>query len=172
MRSCTLFILLLIICQNPAFSQSDYAEDVSSIDHIITALYDVISGEKGVKRDWDRFNNLFLPEARLIPTNTDSLGNANIDILTPIAYVERAGDYLEANGFHEVEIHRVQEHFGSLVHLWSTYESYHSKSDEVPFARGINSIQLLNDGNRWWVLQIYWLGENDKLPIPDKYLPD
>ena len=69
-----------------------------------------------------------------------------------------------------MEIHRKTEEFGSLVHAWSTYESYRSKSNQKPFARGINSIQLINDGERWWIMQIYWLGEKEELPIPDEYL--
>ena len=73
--------------------------------------------------------------------------------------------------FFEVEIHRVTEQYGSLVHLWSTYESYRTSEDEEPFARGINSIQAINDDGRWKILQIYWLGETPDNPIPDKYLP-
>ncbi len=43
-----------------------YKKDVSSIDSIIDALYEVISGEESEERDWDRERNLFHPEARLI----------------------------------------------------------------------------------------------------------
>jgi len=63
------------------------------------------------------------------------------------------------------------EEYGSLVHAWSTYESYFTKTDEKPFMRGINSIQLMNDGERWWIVSIYWLGETKDNPIPEKYLP-
>ena len=33
----------------------NYDKDVESVDTIIKALYEVISGEKGEERDWDRF---------------------------------------------------------------------------------------------------------------------
>ncbi|MEM6806000.1 MAG: hypothetical protein AAF696_31675, partial [Bacteroidota bacterium] len=59
---------------------------------------------------------------------------------------------------------------GSMVHLWSTYDSFHTSTDEKPFARGINSIQLMHDGSRWWIMQIYWLGETEDNPLPEKYL--
>jgi hypothetical protein len=36
--------------------------------------------------------------------------------------------------------------------------------------RGINSIQLFNDGNRWWIVNIYWQQESAEDPIPDMYL--
>ena len=90
--------------------------------------------------------------------------------MTPKEYVEQSGPYLVKNGFFEIKINRKEEHFGSLTHVWSTYESRHSKSDEKPFARGINSIQLMNDGNRWWIVNIYWTAETENNPIPAKYL--
>lgn len=148
-----------------------YAKDVNNLDNILSALYGVISGEKGEARDWERFKYLFIEEARLIPIGKGKDGNVGYRIMSPENYVLSSGKWLEENGFHEVEISRVVESYGSLVHVFSTYESYRSKSDSKPFARGINSIQLLDDGNRWWVVQIYWLGETKENPLPPKFLP-
>ena len=147
-----------------------YAQDVESLDNIIAALYNVISGEKGVKRDWDRFHNLFIEDAQLMPSGKNKSGKVGYRVLSPQDYVDRAGKNLEENGFFEVEISRKTEEYGSLVHAFSTYESYRSKNDDKPFARGINSIQLMNDGERWWVVSIYWLGETEGLPLPANYL--
>ena len=152
-------------------AQKDFSKDVSSLDNIIEALYEVISGDKGVKRDWDRFENLFSEDARLVPSSKNKENKVGYQIMTPSSYKESSGTYLEENGFFEKEIHRVTEVYGSLVHIWSTYESYRTSKDETPFMRGINSIQLLNDGERWWVMQIYWLGETDDNPLTEKYLP-
>lgn len=33
------------------------------------------------------------------------------------------------------------------------------------------SIQLMNDGEHWWVINIYWMQESQENPIPDEYLP-
>ena len=137
----------------------------------MSALYASISGDKGVERDWDRFKNLFIEEARLMPSGKNKEGKTGYRIMTPSGYVESSGKWLVENGFHEVEINRVTEEYGSLVHVWSTYESYRSKADEKPFMRGINSIQLMNDGERWWIMHIYWLGEKEALPLPEQYLP-
>ena len=179
----TLTILVLLLCSyGLLFAQTEdagtatttdsrYAPDVSSLDAVMTALYASISGDAGEKRDWDRFRYLFTEEARLIPTGKNPEGQIGYRIMSPNDYVERSGAWLEENGFHEVEIHRVVEEYGSLVHVFSTYESYRSKTDEAPFMRGINSIQLLNDGDRWWIMHIYWLGETEELPLPAKYLP-
>ncbi len=146
--------------------------DVASIDAIITTLYEVISGDAGVARDWDRFRSLFVSGATLSPVGRPGGGATYARrVITPDEYAEVAGESLEANGFHEVEIHRVTEEYGVIAHAFSTYESRRSASDPEPFTRGINSIQLMNDGSRWWVVSIFWLGEGPDHPIPAKYLP-
>ena len=90
--------------------------------------------------------------------------------MTPDSYVERSGASLERNGFFEAEIGRVTEEFGLIAHAFSTYESYRSAGDEEPFARGINSFQLMNDGDRWWVVSVFWQQEGPRYPIPAKYI--
>jgi hypothetical protein len=143
--------------------------DVRSEDAIIAALYDVISGPAGQKRNWDRFRSLFAPGARLMPTA--GAPNARVvRVMTPDEYATSAAPGLERMGFFEHEISRTGETFGSLTHAFSTYESRRAASDEKPFARGINSIQLFNDGSRWWVVTVYWNAERPDSPIPAKYL--
>ncbi len=146
--------------------------DVESIDAIVTALYDVISGDAGVARDWERFRSLFAPNATLSPVGQTEGGSSyGRRVITPDEYAADVGDLLEADGFHEIEIHRVTEKYGRIAHLFSTYESRRAASDPEPFARGINSIQLMHDGSRWWIVSIFWLGEGPDHPIPAKYLP-
>ena len=144
--------------------------DVESIDAILGALYDVISGPAGQARDWDRFRSLFAPGARLIPTSQQPDGSRAMMVWTPNEYAERAGPGLERNGFFEREIGRTTEQFGQLAHVFSAYDSKRSAQDATPFARGINSIQLRNDGTRWFVVTIFWDSERPGQPIPAKYL--
>jgi hypothetical protein len=59
------------------------AEDVTSIDAIINAVYDVISGPAGEARDWDRFRSLFLPEARLVPSGRAPDGTTRYLVWSP-----------------------------------------------------------------------------------------
>jgi len=145
--------------------------DVASIDAIITAAYDGISGPAGKKRDWDRERSLYYPGARLIPTAkpaaTHELAPQMLDVDGFIARVE---PYFAEHGFFEKEIARHTELFGHIAHVWSTYESRHSEDDPEPFIRGINSIQLFYDGNRWWIVNIYWQQESAPDPIPEEYL--
>lgn len=145
--------------------------DVATPEAIVTALYDVISGDAGVVRDWDRFRSLFHPTARLAPSGVNREGVGVVRSLTPEDYITRSGAMLVEQGFHEREIARREERFGHIAHVWSTYDSVHALSDAAPFMRGINSIQLFNDGSRWWVLSIYWQAETPESPIPAEYLP-
>ena len=148
--------------------------DVESIDSIITAAYEVISGKAGEKRDWDRLRSLFAPGARMIPTSREA-GVRLPDDQTPEplsveSYISRVEGYFQTNGFYEVEISRRTEQFGRIAHAFSSYESKHSPQDSEPFMRGINSIQLYHDGRRWWIVTIFWQHEQVDNPIPDKYL--
>lgn len=147
--------------------------DVASIDAIIRAAYDVISGPAGKKRAWNRERSLFYPGARLIPT-ASAAGKVEVELAPQIldveSFIARAEPTFEKNGFYEKEIARRVEQFGQIAHVWSTYESRHDPEDAKPFMRGINSIELFNDGERWWILSIYWQHENAAQPIPNKYL--
>ena len=155
-------------------------KDVASQDAIIAALYDVISGPACQTRDWERFRSLFAPGARLIPTGLNPERKAVVRAMTPDEYAAATGSNLERNGFFEKEISRTGffekeisrtgETFGAVTHAFSTYESRRKANDEKPFARGINSIQLLNDGKRWWVVTVYWQAERPDSPIPAQYL--
>jgi len=153
-------------------SSSDYSDKISSLDTTLETLYQVISGEKGEERNWDLFKYLFHPDAKLIPTGKNAEGNYSARFLTPQDYIDASGKWLVENGFFEKEIHRSVDTFGNITQVFSTYESFRSASDEVPFMRGINSIQLLNDGERWWIINIYWMQESEANPIPSEYLPD
>jgi len=137
----------------------------------MAAVYDAISGPAGQTRNWDRFRSLFVPGARLIPAVASKTGGAEARVLTVEDYITRSAPRLEKDGFFEQEIARKVERFGNIAHVFSTYESRRARQDEKPFARGINSFQLLKDGDRWWVVTIYWDSERADNPIPPEYLP-
>ncbi len=145
--------------------------DVSSVDGIMKAVYDVISGDAGKPRDWDRFRTLFHKDARLIPTGTNpNTKVTGANAISPEEYIKRVEPVFARDGFHEREKARRTESYGNIVHALSTYEAFRSRSDKAPFMRGINSFQLLNDGKRWWVVTIFWQAETTENPIPKKYL--
>jgi hypothetical protein len=147
--------------------------DVTSIDAIITAAYESISGPAGQKRDWNRVRSVFISGARLIPTAKNA-GEYDVDLgpqfMDVDAYIARVDLYFQANGFFEKEIARRTEQFGRIAHVWSTYESRHNPTDPEPFMRGLNSIQLFYDSSRWWIVTIFWQHEFTGHRIPEKYL--
>lgn len=149
----------------------DFSKNVATLDSTLETLYSVISGDAGVERNWDLFKYLFHKKAKLIPTGKDQEGKIVARYMTPDDYIKSSGKWLLENGFHEVEINREVQTFGNVTHVFSTYESYRKKDDEEPFMRGINSIQLMNDGERWWIINIYWMQESNENPIPEEYLP-
>jgi hypothetical protein len=55
----------------PAAAPAANPSDVGSIDAILHAAYDTISGPAGQQRDWKRFRSLFVAGARLIPVVPD-----------------------------------------------------------------------------------------------------
>ncbi len=155
---------------NPADSIPVNPSDVVSVDAIIHTLYDVISGPAGEKRNWERMRTLFIPEAKLMATGKRADGSMGKRVMSIEDYISTSGPFLEKDGFFEREIGRTTDQYGSVVHVFSSYDSKRTLKDEKPFMRGINSIQLWNDGKRWWIVSVFWQSETPDNPIPGKYL--
>jgi hypothetical protein len=150
-------------------------DDVASVDSLMAALYDVISGPAGKARDWERFRSLFLPDGRLgvirhPPENQLKSLPEDVVFLTPQDYIDRDAPFFQNNGFFERGIANRVEEFGNLVSVWSTYESRHSADDPKPFVRGINSLQIVKAQGRYWVASIIWDDERSGVTLPEKYL--
>jgi len=148
------------------------AEDVASVDAILKSYYSSVSGAKGEQRDWGRFLSLFMSDARFIVSRTVD------DKVVPLAitadkFVDMNHVYFERGGYFEQEINRETESFGHIAQVFSTYGSRRALEDPNPYARGINSFQLMKAGDRWWIVSVMWESEMaDTNPIPSAYLPD
>ena len=165
------------LAAHPDWPAAKNPSDVDTVDHLVASLYDVISGPAGKPRDWDRFRSLFLPDGRLgivvpeMPATKDAPARKGDAVfLTPDMYVQRDDPYFKTHGFFERSIANRVEQFGNLVSVWSTYESRHAEHDSQPFARGINSIQIVYAQGRFWVASILWDEERPGLALPEKYL--
>lgn len=143
-------------------------EDVASIDGIVKALYEVVSGPAG-ERDWQRERSLFLPGGQLVPTRPLPEGGTAADRFDVEGYIGSRTPFFAANDFYEVEVARRVERFGAIAQVWSVYEGRREPGGE-PILRGINGIQLFDDGERWWVVSILWSNESAENPIPREYL--
>lgn len=147
--------------------------DAVSIDAVIKALYESISGYAGAPRDWERDRALYAPGALLIPmrppTATPRSGGGAAEILDVDGYIRSRTPFFAANDFFEVEIARREFHFGAMAHVLSVYEGRDAPDGKI-IKRGINSIQLYNDGTRWWVVSIMWDNERDGVALPEELL--
>lgn len=145
-------------------------EDVSSPDAIIAALYDANTIMVDQKRDADRFRSLFVDGARLMPTVTLPNGTNVIRVQTVEDYVRGASSGPPRHGFSEREIARTSQAFGNIMQVFSTYETHRTSADTNP-VHGINSIQLFNDGKRWWVVGVLWDNARGSKSIPAEFMP-
>jgi hypothetical protein len=151
-----------------------HALATDSVDGIITTMYALISGPPGQARDWGAFRTLFIPGARLIPTNRaihGTQGGHPPEVMDVEGFIRGTAPVIETTGFEERQIAVRVDRFGCVAQAWSTYESRRAPSDPAPFSRGINSIQLYHDGTRWWVVTVFWDSERAENPIPTEYLP-
>ncbi|TYB79684.1 hypothetical protein [Bizionia myxarmorum] len=174
-----LFILICFLAasnMNAQFNARNFLNPtmrkVGSIDAIINELYSVNSGKKGYERNWTDFKYLFYPGSKIIATGKSLDGNHLAKYMSAEDYKNTSKEWLKENGYIEKEINRKQDVFGNIAHVFSTFEVYYSEDDPYPALRGIKSIQLLNDGSRWWIINVYWMQESDVQPIPRDYLPN
>jgi len=142
-------------------------DDVKSIDSILKAAYDSISGPAG-PRDWDRFRALFLPQARFTQVGKSLDGSIFVISWGVEEFIHDGGEYFSKEPFYETSIVNQSESYGNMTQVMSSYESRHAPS-EKPFQRGINSFQVLNDGKRWWIISIFWDSERPDNPLPAKF---
>lgn len=147
-------------------------EDVASVDSILRALYDVISGPAGQKRDWDRMRSLFAEGAKMAATAKRQDGTVVRRSFTVEEYIAANAKAMEEGGFFEKGIANHIDQYGQIAQVFSTYEARRAATDEKPFMRGINSLSLWNDGKRWWILGIIWQAESPTNPVPEKFLKD
>lgn len=137
--------------------------DVGTLDGIMAAFYEVVSGPPGQPRQWERDATLYL--SGTVFTIADSAGayrNAS-----PAEFAGRTDAFLVESGFVEREIHREIRRFGSVAQVWSTYEW---ETADGAAGRGINGLHLVHDGERWWITHATWDNETPELPIPPEYL--
>lgn len=140
-------------------------DDVKSPEAIIAALSSSISGEAGQVRNWDRFRSLFVPGAgRLVVTRVPRTGPADVTVLSMEDYIARSSNGAPAS-FFEIPIAYDVQSFGRMSHVYESYGLHHTRDDQ-PYVRGVNSFELLSDGTRFYVLQVFWDTERPDNPLP------
>jgi ribosomal-protein-serine acetyltransferase len=146
--------------------------DVETIDGIVRAMYESMIFSPPNLPDFERLRTLCYVGARFIPPTppdgSRSFYYTEEFIARSLCHIEESG--LRSKGFHESEIGRTTKVFGNIAHILSIFESRYSKDDLVPFARGVNSIQLLREHGRWWAVSVAWDIERPENPIPSEFL--
>lgn len=149
--------------------------DWSSVDAIVTALYASVSHGPEYEPNWKRLRALFLPQARIVPPR--AAGADGFRVLDPETFEERIRRYIESRrerherlGFTEREIARRESRYGNVCQIFSTYETRWSPHEAPPFQRGVHSLQLVDDGRRWWIAALVWDVERADNPIPPERL--
>lgn len=143
--------------------------DVSTIDGIVKAFYETISGAKGAPRQWSRDKTLYTPDVRFIALSEEN-GKVRVRAMNHRQYVDSTNEFFVTEGFREREINRITRRFGNLAHVFSTYEF--STEDGRTKGRGVNSIELIFDGARWWIAAVSWDEERAGNPITKEFLPN
>jgi hypothetical protein len=171
-------LLLLAACATPGTpakapppveTVAPRADDVGSVEGVLRAFYEVTNVAPGAPRQWARDRTLYVPWIRFVALGPGSTGRPEVTVWTHDEFVA-ASDPLFEKGFLEREIHRVTRRYGNMVHVDSTYETLAGTGSPVR-GRGVNSLDLYFDGQRWWVASVVWQSEDAAHPIPAELLP-
>lgn len=141
--------------------------DVLTIDGIIKAFYETISGGKNQPRQWSRDKTLYTPDIRFVAMSEEN-GKIRANVMNHDQYVNGSNEFFVKEGFTEREINRITRRFGNIAHVFSVYE--YSTEDKKISGRGVNSIELFWDGARWWISAVSWDEERPNNPIPKEFL--
>jgi hypothetical protein len=164
-----LLAVLLAGCAATTHAATPKSGDDFAIETTVLAVYNVISGPAG-RRDWNRFEALFAPEAHMVVSRITDGAPATV-VLTPKQYIERTTPIFNEKGFFERPIATRILRYGNIAQVWSTYETREAANQEKPVARGINSLQLVRIGSEWKVQSIVWQQEDAAHPIPSQFAP-
>ncbi len=171
----TLALLILPAAQNPVRVKvstiEPRLEDVSTIEGIVKASYETISGPVGAPRQWARDRTLFAPNVRYLSTAVDpNTGKVSVHDYDYQQYLDRSDPFLVKEGFTEVELAHAIERFGNVATVRSSYEGRVQSTGKV-ITRGVNIFALYHDGQRWWIQSMLWDEARPDNPIPPDLLP-
>ncbi|MBB6270706.1 hypothetical protein HDF26_001133 [Pedobacter cryoconitis] len=142
-------------------------KDVTTIDGIISASYEVVSGEAGEVRAWERDLSLHDPNA--VYSFQEEINGRLQQVAMPLKDFHKETDTLVSKtAFYESEINKEVRVFGNIAHVWSTYETRLVKNGPV-VRRGINSIQLYYSADRWWIVSWTFDKERGDRKIPQTF---
>ncbi|MCO4293465.1 nuclear transport factor 2 family protein [Solitalea sp. MAHUQ-68] len=162
--------LCLLVFSLMCFTVTNAQSKEEALDKVIKQLYSAISGPAAQQRDTALIRSLFTADARLMPVFANKEQKIGVRVLSVDQYLNGLSRLTKDQGFFEKELSRKIDVYGNIAQVFSTYQSFHNLEDEKPFQRGINSLQLMYDGQTWKILNITWNAETPENPIPGRYL--
>lgn len=140
-------------------------EDVSTINGLMKAFYEVVSGEAGEKRQWERDLSIHNPKA-VYSYMSNVNGELQQVTLSLEEFHKETDNMVLETAFYETEINREVKIYGNIANVWSTYETRLEKNGIVA-RRGINSVQLFYSKNKWEIISLIFDREtaNNRIPI-------
>lgn len=157
----------ILFALNSTFSQTPeetYAKDVKSIDAIINAYYDVVSGSSS--EPWEFERDKYIHSKNAVITRFDDNGNAESHTLEaeyiPIGLSPK-------EDFYEKELKRIISNYGNMAQVWSAFEIRTDPNTETNI-RGLNSIQLHFENGRWFIDSWSCEMETEKSPVVTEFL--
>ena len=167
MKKISLLILLTVTLSSfGQTNETNPTEAVKTIDGIINESLKIITGERGINRDWEAYRNLFTPNAQLTVLNHGKNGENKFKTFSLEEFVRIGMKFYENDGFIEYELTKTVDEYNGIAHA---FQSYYAKELEIE-ERGINSYQLLHDGKRWWITSILWTNDRNGVQLPNEYL--
>jgi len=145
-------------------------DDVSTIDGMVRAYFEVVSGPAGKDREWGRDATLYVPGIRFLIFAEDKNGNTAVRTLTHQEFVDESEADRAGKAFYEREVHRIAHRAGNVVHVLSTAEQRDSP-DGPPRGRSVDSLEMYWDGSRWWITNANIWEETKAHPLPKDFLP-
>jgi hypothetical protein len=146
--------------------EKDYAADpadVNSIEAVVKATYEVISGPAG-SRDWNRFYSLFSSGAKM-----GANAGTEFRSFTPQEYQMNNTPFFAKSGFFEEPLGMTVTQYGNIAQVQSAYQFRFTQGGKIE-QRGVNYFTLVNSGGRWWISNLVWQDEDSQHPIPSVLL--
>ncbi|WP_298753991.1 hypothetical protein [uncultured Psychroserpens sp.] len=166
MKKILITFSLILTSQINSYSQTTY--NTESIDDVINATYDILSGEAG-ERDWESFKSLFHESAKMGATILGQDDKRTFYGFTVDQYILNNDAFLKKSDFYEEEIGRRVMGFGGVAMAYSAFQYKFSKDGKIE-ARGINCIQLIKEKGRWWITSLLWEDESTNNKIPESLI--
>lgn len=163
-------LIVLLLLTNMLFSQTRFDLDsttVKTIDGTINETLKIITGERGENRNWEAFRYLFTPNAQITVLNHGE-DNKNVHKTYSLEEFVRIGmQFYENHGFIEYELKKSVDEYNGIAQVFQSYYAKELDHEE----RGINSYQLIYDGQRWWITSLLWTSDRNGVKLPEKYSP-